>query len=87
MPRPAVLAARNECATPVRIAATRCEPVTCSAPHPGSQLHFGARLEAQLRTRGFRDQVIKIGRRPTFRAYGALTAGQPISAPSAITLI
>src|SRR6266403_2418806 len=33
------------------------------------------------------DFVIKIGRRSTFCAYRALTAGEPISAATAITLI
>jgi hypothetical protein len=44
-------------------------------------------VSAYKRSREHVDFVIKIGRRSTFCAYRALTAGQPISAPTTITLI
>ena len=75
-------ARRNECATRCELRPAECEPV----PHHAQDFNFTV-VRAYKRSCEYVDSVIKIGRRSTFCAYDALTAGQPISAPSAITLI
>ena len=59
---------------------SECEPVT----HHTQDLNFIV-VRAYKRSCEYVDSVIKIGGRSNFCAYRALTAGQPISAASAVT--
>jgi len=77
------------CSPPATSVQRRCEsrpPEYEPVPHHTQDLNY-ILVRAYKRSCERVDPVIKIGRRSTFCAYRALTAGQPISAATAITLI